>query len=73
MENYKSTFSIKRLWIILTVGMIVMFGALLFLGREIYHEKPPIPSAVISTDGTTLYTKANIQNGQNIWQSTGGM
>jgi nitric oxide reductase subunit B len=73
MENYKSTFSIKRLWIILTVGMVVMFGALLFLGREIYHEKPPIPSAVISADGATIYTKENIQNGQNIWQSTGGM
>jgi len=73
METYKTTFSIRRLWVILTVGMVLMFGVLLFLGKEIYHQKPPIPSAVISTDGEIIYTAQNIRNGQNIWQSMGGM
>lgn len=73
MTTYKSTFSIKRLWLILIIGMAVMFGTMLFLGNEIYREAPPIPAVVESTDGTTLYTRANIERGQNLWQSIGGM
>ena len=33
---------------------------------------PPIPDRVVSTDGTVLYTKQDIQDGQNVWQSIGG-
>lgn len=73
MNTYKSTFSIKRLWIILTSGMVVMFGTLLFLGNEIYQQKPPMPSAVISTNGEIIYSLEDIERGQNIWQSMGGM
>ena len=73
MTTYKSTFSIKRLWLILIIGIAVMFGTMLFLGKEIYREAPPIPAVVGSTDGTTLYTRANIERGQNLWQSIGGM
>jgi nitric oxide reductase subunit B len=73
METYQSTFSIKRLWIILSAGMLVMFGVLLYLGREIYQEAPPIPLVVQSTDGTVLFTQADIETGQNVWQSIGGM
>lgn len=36
MDTYP-TFSIKRLWAILIIGMVTMFGTLLFLGSEIYH------------------------------------
>jgi len=35
METYQSTFTIKRLWIILGTSLVVMFGVLLLLGREI--------------------------------------
>lgn len=73
MENYKKTFSIKRLWIILITGMIGMFGVLLFLGSEIYQMAPPIPEAVKSTSGEVLYTRDDIETGQNVWQSIGGM
>ncbi|MEO9959010.1 MAG: hypothetical protein ABJF07_01830, partial [Nisaea sp.] len=66
MTTYKSTFSIKRLWLILIIGMTVMFGTMLFLGNEIYREAPPIPAVVKSSDGTTLYTQANIERGQNL-------
>lgn len=72
MQTYNSTFSVKRLWIILTVSMVVMFGILLFLGREIYHEAPPIPSVVVSADGEIVYTRAEIERGQNTWSSMGG-
>lgn len=73
MESYKQTFSIKRLWIILSVGMVVMFGILLLLGSEIYQKAPPIPEAVKSASGEVLYTRSDIETGQNVWQSIGGM
>ena len=73
METYKSTFSAKRLWFILIISMIAMFGTLLLVGREIYQVAPPIPEQVQSESGQTLYTNENIQRGQNIWQSIGGM
>lgn len=73
MQSYQTTFSIKRLWIILSVGMVVMFGILLLLGQQIYQQAPPIPAAVKSQGGETLFTRADIETGQNIWQSIGGM
>lgn len=73
METYKQTFSIKRLWIILTVGMVVMFGILLLLGAEIYQKAPPIPDVVRSASGEVIYTRDDIETGQNVWQSIGGM
>lgn len=73
MPTYQTTFSLKRLWIILSVGMIVMFGILGVLGREIYQQAPPMPQLVKSASGETLYTLNDIEEGQNIWQSIGGM
>jgi nitric oxide reductase subunit B len=73
MSSYQTTFSLKRLWIILSVGMVFMFGVLLLLGREIYQQAPPIPEAVKSATGDTLFTRADIELGQNVWQSIGGM
>ena len=73
METYQTTFTIRRLWTILAVGMVVMFGVLLLLGQQIYQQAPPIPAIVKSSSGETLYTRADIETGQNVWQSIGGM
>lgn len=73
MQTYQQTFSIKRLWIILTLGMIAMFGILLLLGAEIYQKAPPIPKMVTSSSGEVIYTLNDIETGQNVWQSIGGM
>ncbi|MCC6207175.1 MAG: nitric-oxide reductase large subunit [Gammaproteobacteria bacterium] len=73
MASYQSTFSIKRLWVILSVGMVVMFGIMLLLGQQIYQQVPPIPQAVKSASGEILYTQDDIETGQNVWQSIGGM
>ena len=70
---YSTTFTIRRLWILLTASMIVMFAVLLYFGREIYHQAPPIPERVVTQSGTLLFTSADINRGQNVWQSTGGM
>jgi nitric oxide reductase subunit B len=73
MSTYQTTFSIKRLWIILSLGMVIMFGVLLLLGREIYQQAPPIPAVVQSVGGEVVYTGDEIRQGQNVWQSIGGM
>lgn len=73
MNPYRSLFSIKRLSLILAVGMIVCFGILLFIGWQIYQVVPPIPEAIVSTSGETLFTRSDIETGQNVGQSIGGM
>jgi nitric oxide reductase subunit B len=73
MKAYKSTFTVKRLWQILAVSLLVSFSVLLFFGSEIYQKAPPIPEVVKTTSGDVVYTRSDIQQGQNIWQSIGGM
>ena len=73
MKNYKSTFTIKRLWIILSVSLITSFSALLYFGGQIYQQAPPIPESYKTVNGNSIYTKSDIEDGQNIWQAMGGM
>ena len=73
MATYSSHFSIRRLWTILAAGMLVMFGTLLYFGAEIYQAAPPIPTAVRTASGATMFTREQILAGQNVWQSLGGM
>ena len=73
MASYSSHFSIQRLWWILGVGMAVMFGTLLYYGGRIHQAEPPIPAAVRSETGATVFTREQIERGQNVWQSLGGM
>src|SRR5512142_3174094 len=62
----------NRLWIGFIAVMLISFAVLLFLGREIYREKPPIPDKVVTTGNTLVFTGDDIRDGQNIWQSIGG-
>jgi nitric oxide reductase subunit B len=73
MADYSSRFTISRLWTILIVSMVVMFGTLLYFGGQIYHAAPPIPGRVLSEAGDTLFTREQILRGQSVWQSMGGM
>ena len=73
MSDYSTDFSIRRLWAIFAGGMVLMFGTLLFFGVQIYYSKPPIPDAVRTVSGQVIYTADDIQRGQNVWQSMGGM
>ena len=61
-----------RLWISLAIVFIVSFAILGYYGGRLYQTMPPIPERVVSSDGTVLYTKQDIQDGQNVWQSIGG-
>lgn len=73
MAHYSTQFSVKRLWAVFFVSMLLMFGALLYYGAQIYQAKPPIPETVQTSRGEIVFTRAQIERGQNVWQSMGGM
>ena len=64
--------STNRLWRWLGLICVLSFGALGYLGWQIYLTAPPIPKSVITTDGEVLFTGAQIQRGQQAWLAAGG-
>ncbi len=62
----------KKLWIWLSLVIIISFGILGYYGGRIYQVKPPIPERVVTEDGVELFTGQDIKDGQNVWQSIGG-
>ncbi|MCL6605416.1 MAG: nitric-oxide reductase large subunit [Paenibacillus sp.] len=62
----------KKLWIWLAIVFIGSFSVLLYYGGRIYQEKPPIPNQIVMDSGEVIYTKSDIQEGQNIWKRMGG-
>ncbi len=64
--------NIRRLWIVLTIVVVVSFAGLGFIGQQIYVHRPPVPSAVVTESGETLFTRDDIQRGRQVWQSMGG-
>ena len=62
----------KRLWLGLASLLIASFAVMLWLGTELIQTKPPIPDRVVAANGQVLYTRDDIQTGQQVWQSIGG-
>jgi len=62
----------RKLWLGFFAVMTISFAVLLFYGREIYRQAPPIPDKVITSDGKLIFTGQEIKDGQNVWQSMGG-
>jgi nitric oxide reductase subunit B len=62
----------RRLWAGLGVLLLLSFAVLLWVGGEIHRVMPPIPSAVVTENGTIVYTRADIEKGRQVWQSIGG-
>ncbi|MGE5589501.1 MAG: nitric-oxide reductase large subunit [Bacillota bacterium] len=62
----------RKLWAALTLVIVISFGVLIYYGREIYSQAPPVPRRVVTTEGKVLFTGDDIRNGQNVWQSMGG-
>lgn len=61
-----------RLWRWLGLICVLSFGALGYLGWEIYLSAPPIPKAVVTAEGEVLFTGEQVQLGQQAWLSAGG-
>jgi nitric oxide reductase subunit B len=62
-----------RLWKVLGAILLLSFGLLLFMGREIYLAAPPMPEAVKTAAGETLFTLEDLNTGREVWQTMGGM
>ncbi len=73
MKKYNVFFRTSLLWRVLAISTLVSFSILLFFGREIYQMAPPMPKQVVTSEGEVVYTLADLQRGQNVWQSLGGM
>jgi nitric oxide reductase subunit B len=56
----------------LALLLAVSFSVLLWVGGEIHRVMPPIPEAVVTERGGTVFTRADIENGRQVWQSIGG-
>ncbi|HWS27767.1 MAG TPA: nitric-oxide reductase large subunit [Xanthomonadales bacterium] len=63
----------RKLWLGLTALLVVSFSILLWAGTEIFRAAPPMPERVVSVDGELVYSRADIEQGRQVWQSIGGM
>jgi len=61
----------RKLWTTLGVIFVLSFAVLGWLGREIYLAAPPYPEVKVAGGGT-LFTAAELKEGQRAWLAAGG-
>lgn len=54
----------RKLWIALILVIVASFSVLIYYGKEIYQQAPPIPERVVDEVGNTLFTSTDITDGQ---------
>ncbi len=62
----------RNLWVTLVLVAVIMVGALLYFGSDVYQAAPPIPERVVTTDGELVLSGDDIRNGQDVWRAMGG-
>ena len=73
IPGIKAMQTTRRLWLGLGALLVASFSLLLWMGREIYHQAPPVPLQVVTTEGQVVYTADDFTSGRQVWQSIGGM
>jgi len=63
----------RRLWLLFVVVLVASFTVLGWIGTRIYQEAPPIADRVVTSEGKVVIDTGEIEAGQNVWQSMGGM
>jgi nitric oxide reductase subunit B len=63
----------RTLWLAFAAVVILSFAVLGWTGIRIYQQAPPVPEHVVTADGRPLAAPGDIHDGQNVWQSMGGM
>ena len=61
----------RRLWLSLAALLIASFGVLLWMGRDMHQQSPPMPTRVVTESGRGVYTRADMEQGRQVWQSIG--
>ena len=62
----------KRLWWGLSALLAVTFAVMLWMGREIHQQAPPLPTKIVTESGQVVFTKEELETGRQVWQSFGG-
>src|SRR6476620_6267737 len=62
----------RRLWLSLAALLIASFGVLLWMGRDMHQQAPPLPTRVVTETGRVVYTRTDMEQGRQVWQSIGG-
>jgi len=68
----ESYYSIRRGWIAVACVFVVGFALMGVTGYAIYQQAPPIPTFQVHGEAAPLWTKEDILEGQQVWQSIGG-
>jgi nitric oxide reductase subunit B len=63
----------RRLWLAFAGVLVASFAILGWIGTRIYQEAPPLAVRFETTDGQAIASAEDIAQGQNVWQSLGGM
>jgi nitric oxide reductase subunit B len=63
----------NRLWALFAFVLIASFLILGWIGARIYQQAPPMAETVTTTDGDTVISPGEIQAGQEVWRTMGGM
>ncbi|MCC7083913.1 MAG: nitric-oxide reductase large subunit [Pirellulales bacterium] len=63
----------RRLWVLFAVVLVLSFLVLGWIGARIYQVAPPMADRVVTTDGKVVIDSGQINQGQHVWQSLGGM
>ena len=62
----------KKYWWTLVFVLVGTFTILGFFGSEVYKKAPPLYESISSNAQGIIYTKDDILDGQEVWQSIGG-
>src|SRR6185295_11969641 len=62
----------RRLWLGLAALLIASFGVLLWMGRDMHQQAPPMPARVVTESGQVVFTREDMERGRQVWQSIGG-
>ena len=63
----------KKLWVSFVLVFFLSFAVLGWIGTRIYQKMPPLPDAVVTTEGAVVIPSGDVEHGQNVWQALGGM
>ncbi len=70
----RSPLAVSSTWIqVAILTFVVGFGILGYLAYRVYAEHPPVPRATVAPDGTVVFTRDDIFDGQVVFEKYGLM